>query len=47
MARDFDALLQELVEEKYESIVCPPKEEMWRNLEKRLFYNEKERISKL
>jgi hypothetical protein len=47
MARDFDALLKELVEEKYESIVCPPKEEIWRQLEIKLLQNEKERISKI
>jgi hypothetical protein len=33
MTRNFDSMLKELVEEKYENIICPPKDEMWRKLE--------------
>lgn len=44
MTQDFDSLLKELMEEKYEDIVCPPKEEMWRQLEAMLSLEESEWI---
>lgn len=44
MGRNFDSLLKELIEEKYENIVCPPKEEMWRQLEERLSQGKKQKI---
>jgi protein-disulfide isomerase len=44
MTRDFDALLKEVIKENYENITCPPKDEMWKQLEDKISDDGKERI---
>ena len=44
MGRKIDFLIKEVLKEKYDNIICPPKEEIWEQLEPKLLRGRKKNI---